>query len=110
MALQRHGNMVYVDTTTNATFSDVKIITDIVLNGTHASNIATVTLQNNSASATTCITLTTDPATHKTRHFSFIGNPLVFPDGIKVSTLSDATVTLLYNPIMRGKGMVSGLI
>ena len=94
MANQRNGNMIYVDTT-DSTFSADRVLLSVILLANHATAVGAVTLQNNSASPTTLMTLQVDPEIEKTKHFNFADSPLLFPDGIKITTLSNAVITLI---------------
>jgi hypothetical protein len=87
------GNSSYIDTagvvgaTTNAKVSYV-IVTSSAAGGL-------ITLQDNAGTPVTKVTfkVATD---EETKVFDFSQNPIVFPNGVKASTVTDCVATVVY--------------
>ena len=96
MALKREGNMIYVDTTTNAAFSDAKLIKSVIFTATHATTVGQAIFQNNGAATAVVLDLRVDPVNGKKTEIFDFTEPLYFPDGFEVTTLSNAILTVVY--------------
>lgn len=92
MANVRSGNTFYVDSTGTLTSIGTKV-SYILLSSTGAN--ATVTLQDENTSANV-MTLKIDAA-HGSQLFDFSRIPLFFPGGVKISAISNAVATVVYN-------------
>lgn len=94
MANVTNGNSVYVDSTGAldvATNQNIKVAY-IIVTSTAAS--AVVQLQDDFSAPVNKIDFRVDTA-DKTLCYDFADNPLTFPNGIRVSTLTNATLTLI---------------
>lgn len=92
MANVRQGNTHYVDSTGTLDADPVKVL-GIIVTATSAN--AVVVFQGDTGSANRLdLRVATSGAT---QDFDFSARPISFPKGIKVSTLTNAIVTVIYN-------------
>ena len=97
MANVAGGNMIFVDTVGYDISIDNIRVYGVVVTCTDPSNDAVVTLANKDANADydTLLSLKVDND-DKTKKFSFDGRPIVFPNGIRVTAVTDANITIIY--------------
>lgn len=96
MANHKSGNLVYIDTV-DLSISEPNIrLMGVILNATSGSVNPVITLaeDNSSRSYPALLTLSCQWE-EKCKYYDFSRNPLVFPSGIRVSTLTSATATLI---------------
>ena len=102
MANAINGNSVYVDTTGALDISkpqNVKV-TGVILTATAAS--AQLVLQDNASTAVNKldVRVATDESS---QFFDFSMTPIVFPNGIKVSALTNALATIIFTRGANGR-------
>lgn len=93
MANNNNGNSFYVDSTGSfAGLKNVKVI-GITLTATSAN--AQLVLQNADSGSSNRIDLR-NPTSGSTVQFRFDQAPLAFPNGVKVSTITNGNATIIY--------------
>lgn len=95
MANASTGNMYFIDTAPLSINVKQSKIAGILVHCTHASSSAVIVLaDNNSGTSYPTIISFEVAAANEFEYISF-PTPLVFPNGIRVKTLTDATITLV---------------
>lgn len=93
MANSRRGNIHFVDTAATITTTRNVKVTNIIITATN--NNAVVVIQDPLDSSD--IMDLRVASTHDVSQFPFLHAPLTFPNGIKVSTLTNAKVMFVYH-------------
>jgi hypothetical protein len=93
MANRRRGNIHFVDTAETLSTVKNQRVSAILVTATSANAI--VVIQDPSDSAD--VLELRVPTSGLTETFNFSQNLLVFPNGIKVSTLTNAKIAIVYN-------------
>jgi hypothetical protein len=93
MANASAGNSSYVDTTGVIGASSNEKVAYVVVSTTAANGV--LTLQDNAASPVNKVTLKL-AADGSSQLFDFSKNPIVFPNGVKASTVTDCVATVVY--------------
>lgn len=93
MANVRNGNTFYIDTQRSSASDDLIIknlkVSDVIITVSAAGGLVVL-----SDVTTTNIKLSLKVATdEETKHFKFHSSPVVFPNGISATTLTNAVVT-----------------
>ncbi len=92
MANVRSGNSHYVDATGVLASGNVKVIGVVVT----ATNTNAVVAIADSAGTTAKLNLRV-ATSGTTEFFNFADTPILFPNGVNVTTLTNAIVTVIYN-------------
>jgi hypothetical protein len=88
-----NGNTIYVDTGSSDLLTQKNIkVTHILFTPTANSNASAV-LED--VGGTTKLQLEWN-TNEQTQHYRFQDSPLVFPNGVRIGTLSNATLTIVY--------------
>lgn len=97
MANASAGNLYFFDTASaSLDVKNVRIVS-ILVHCTHATNAAVITLgDNNSGTSYPTLIDFEVPAANDFELLKFDDNPLVFPNGLRVKTLTNCTITVVY--------------
>ncbi len=93
MGNARNGNTHYVDTTGVIDSTSNLKVAGILLTATGANAVAV--LQDDSSTPVTKMDIRV-AASGSTESFDFSAKPIVFPNGLRVSTLTNALLTFIY--------------
>ena len=96
MANIKNGNTWYIDATTSSTSDDLVgnvQITGVILSATAANGRIVLSDSSNAAHTKLDLRVATSGASQQ---FFFDVAPVSFPNGVRVSTLSNAVATLIY--------------
>lgn len=104
MAFNVHGNTAYSDTANKSiSIRNIRVI-GVVLRASHASNPAILELgDDNSGRSYPDILHLAIAASEESRYFDFGKTPIVFPTGVRLKTVTDAEVTLIFDKNSEGR-------